>query len=144
MTLSPSAHRAKKFAMTKVYGIDSKNISITILTLSSAMAFVRHVQRNCIRNYITKKWISLNISKVNLTISNYFLIGFRKVFKPGKKALMPWEYGIGHLFKTVEKVVVDQLGEVGDRAVNAGLVESAKQYGEQAAQKVVAYRNTDF
>lgn len=66
------------------------------------------------------------------------------MFKPGKKALMPWEYGIGHLFKTVEKVVVDQLGEVGDRAVNAGLVESAKQYGEQAAQKVVAYRNTDF
>lgn len=80
----------------------------------------------------------------NLTISNYFLIGYRKVFKPGKKALMPWEYGIGHLFKTLEKVVVDQLGEVGDRAVNAGLVEFAKQYGEQAAQKVVAYRNTDF
>jgi hypothetical protein len=80
----------------------------------------------------------------NLRILNYVLLGYRKVVKPGKKALMPWEYHIGHLFKTVEKVVVDDLGDVGYRAANAALVEFAKQYGEQAAQKVMEHRNTDF
>jgi hypothetical protein len=45
--------------MTKVFGMILKNILRTVLALSSAMAFVSHVQKNCTRNYMTKKFIKM-------------------------------------------------------------------------------------
>ena len=45
--------------MTKVSGMILKIILRTVLVLSSAMVFVSHVQRNCIRNYMTKKLIKM-------------------------------------------------------------------------------------
>lgn len=80
----------------------------------------------------------------NLTWLNNFWIGYKKTVKPGKKALMPWEYHVGHLFSTVEKVVVDEARDIGETAIKIGLREFAKRFGEQATQKVVSYRNLDF
>ena len=80
----------------------------------------------------------------DVTILNYLLIQYRKVFRPGAKAVMPWDYHVGHLFSTLEKVTVEELGQVGKEAIETGLTEFAERYGEQAMQKVVTSRSKDF
>jgi hypothetical protein len=64
--------------------------------------------------------------------------------RTGREAVLPWEYHVGHLFKTVEDAVVGELGELGRSAIAAGLAEFARHYGDAAAQRVVAYRSMDF
>jgi len=80
----------------------------------------------------------------NLNWLNNMLIGYKKAVRPGKKALMPWEFHAGHLFSTVERVVVAEAGNLGQSAVRLGLDEFAKHFGEQAAQTVVSSRNYNF
>ena len=80
----------------------------------------------------------------NLTILNYLLIGYRKAVKPGAKAVLPWDYHTGHLFKTLEEVVVEELGAERQRAIDTALVEFADRFGEQALQKVAASRSMDY
>ena len=57
---------------------------------------------------------------------------------------MPWNYHVGHLFTTLEKVIVEELGEEGQRAIEAGLAEFAERYGAQAVQRVAASRSKDY
>jgi len=80
----------------------------------------------------------------NLTPMNYLLLAYKKAVKPGKSAVMSWDYHVGHLYKTVERVVVDELGEAGNIAIQTGLAEFTKQYGEQAVQRIMAFRPVDF
>lgn len=80
----------------------------------------------------------------NITILNYLLIQYRRAISPGMKAVKPWDYHIGHLFRTLEKVVVEELGQVGQAAIQAGLAEFAERYGEQAMQEIVASRSKDY
>jgi hypothetical protein len=80
----------------------------------------------------------------DLTLPNYLLIAYRKAVRPGVKAVMPWDYHVGHLFTTLEKVIVEELGEQGQRAIEAGLVEFAERYGAQAMQRVAASRSKDY
>jgi len=75
---------------------------------------------------------------------NGLLLGFKKSVRPGKRARMPWEYHAGHLFTTFARVAVAELGDVGRGAVDAGLAEFAREYGEAAAKTVVDYGGTDF
>lgn len=56
----------------------------------------------------------------------------------------PWEYHAGHLFVTLEKMVIAELGEPGRAAVEAGLAEFSRYYGEAAAQIVTSFRAVDF
>jgi hypothetical protein len=44
----------------------------------------------------------------------------------------------------LEKVIVEELGEEGQRAIEAGLVEFAERYGAQAMQSVAASRSKDY
>jgi hypothetical protein len=60
------------------------------------------------------------------------------------RAVMPWEYHMGHLFKTVGEVFVEELGEQGQAAADEALAQFARQYGQQAAQAVAGYGDTDF
>jgi hypothetical protein len=62
----------------------------------------------------------------------------------GLRAVMPWDYHLGHLYKTVGEVVVEELGAVGQEALGAALAEFARRYGEKAAQTIKAYEGTDF
>ncbi len=78
------------------------------------------------------------------TILNYILLGYRRAVSPGTKAVMPWDFHVGHLFITLEKVAVEELGQVGQDAVEAGLAEFTQRYGEQAMQKIVASRGTNY
>jgi len=43
---------------------------------------------------------------------------------------MPWEYHLGHLYTTFERVAVEALGEAGRSAVQTGLDEFARQFGQ--------------
>jgi hypothetical protein len=80
----------------------------------------------------------------DLTIPNYLLLGFRRAVSPGLKAVMPWDYHVGHLFTTFEKVAVEGLGQVGQGAIEAGLAEFAERYGEKAMRKVVTSRIKNY
>lgn len=78
------------------------------------------------------------------TLPNLLLLRYRKAVRPGAKAVMGWDYHVGHLFTTLEKIIVQELGEEGQRAIEAGLVEFAERYGAQAAQRVAASRSKDY
>ncbi len=82
--------------------------------------------------------------ETNLGFFNNLLQGYKKRFRPGKSAVMPWDYHIGHLFVTLEKVLAKELGEKGHQAVQAGLREFAGRYGEEAVQRVLAFQAVDF
>jgi hypothetical protein len=79
-----------------------------------------------------------------ITIPNYLLIQYRRAINPGMKAVKPWDYHVGHLFNTLEKVVVEELGQIGQEAIQAGLAEFAERYGDQAILRVVASRSKDY
>jgi hypothetical protein len=62
----------------------------------------------------------------------------------GAEAVKPWDYHVGHLFSTLEKVAVEELSEVGQEAIQSGLDEFANRYGEQAMLRVVSSRGIDY
>jgi L-2-amino-thiazoline-4-carboxylic acid hydrolase len=81
---------------------------------------------------------------VDITIPHYLLIQYRRAISPGAKAVQPWDCHVGHLFRTFEKVAGEELGQVGQEVIQAGLTEFAERYGEQAMQRVVASRSKDY
>ena len=60
------------------------------------------------------------------------------------KTVMPWEYHCGHLYKTFDEVLTEELGDAGQEAVRAALDEFAARFGDEAAQIVLSYQETDF
>ena len=75
----------------------------------------------------------------NLSFFNYLLLAYRRAVRPGKRAIMPWHYHLGHLYKTVSQVFVEELGSKGQEAADAALGEFAARYGQVAAESVAAY-----
>jgi len=80
----------------------------------------------------------------SLTQPDRLIAGQEADIQPGQSAAMPWEYHAGHLFATLEKVNVAQLGDAGRAAVQAGLAEFARHFGQPAAETILAYRGVDF
>jgi len=80
----------------------------------------------------------------NLNLLNLLGLSLKKTIKPGKSALMPWEYHLGHLYSTMHAVLVEQLGEAGEAAMREALGEFVAQFGEPAAQVVKSYQSMDF
>ena len=68
----------------------------------------------------------------------------RKVFKPGRTAVMPWDYHTGHIYKTMKEVLVKELGAMGEEVVNRAMAEFSNRYGADAAQIVKEYQDVDF
>ncbi|NLZ51972.1 MAG: L-2-amino-thiazoline-4-carboxylic acid hydrolase [Thermoanaerobacteraceae bacterium] len=60
------------------------------------------------------------------------------------KAVMPWDYHIGHLYKTMEEVIVSKLKDKGKEAMKAAIDTFAKHFGQEAADIVLSFRDTDF
>lgn len=63
---------------------------------------------------------------------------------PRSPTVMPWQYHLGHLYKTMDEVIGEELGDVGHEAVREGLSEFAARYGASAASTVESYADTDF
>ncbi len=76
----------------------------------------------------------------DLKILNYLLLGYRRAVSPGAKAVLPWDYHVGHLFSTFEKTAVEELGLAGQKAIEAGLAKFTERYG----QKVLEGRSMDY
>jgi len=80
----------------------------------------------------------------NLTLFSNLLMVYKRAISPGKKVVMPWEYHVGHLFKTFETSIIEELGALGNRVVESALSEFAKRYGESASQQILSFQETDF
>ena len=80
----------------------------------------------------------------NLGFINTLLLGYRKAIRPAGNAVMPWDYHLGHLYKTMSEVVSEELGELWVEAMDAALQEFNKSFGEDAGAVIRAYSGTDF
>jgi hypothetical protein len=80
----------------------------------------------------------------HLTLPTLLSLAYKMAVKPGKAASLPWELHLGHLYSTVQKVVVEDLGQTGQEAVCAGLDEFANHYGDDAAHKIQAYQQAGY
>jgi len=80
----------------------------------------------------------------DLSVPRLLLLAYRKKVHPGKKALMPWEFHLGHLYKTIHGIVTAELGEPGVDAISSGMVIFTEQFGKTATAVVLSYLDTDF
>lgn len=71
-------------------------------------------------------------------------LAWKKTIRPGKRALMPWEYHVGHLFKTLGDVITEEMGENAAEIMSTALKDFIDQYGEAAGRIITQYRTTDF
>lgn len=68
----------------------------------------------------------------------------RKRAKLGSKAKMPWEYHVGHIFRTMKEAVVSAFGAEGEAAVARALKSYRTEYGEDAEALVLKYADIDY
>lgn len=61
-----------------------------------------------------------------------------------ERTVMAWDYHLGHLFKTLGEVVSEDLGPVGQEAMEEALGTFAQHYGKEAAAVIAGYQDTDF
>jgi len=80
----------------------------------------------------------------NLTLLNYLVTAYRKMVRPGKACLMPWDYHCGHLYETTGDLIVQELGSAGQEAVDNAREEFAATYGHGAVRTLTAFQDTDF
>lgn len=67
-----------------------------------------------------------------------------KKAKLGNKAKMPWEYHVGHLYRTMREAITGAFGEAGEQAVARALEEYRAEYGEAAKDLVLEYADVDY
>ena len=58
--------------------------------------------------------------------------------------VLPWEYHLGHLYQTMNAVMIGAFGAVGAEALSVALAEFGRRFGDAAAQRIRAYAHTDF
>jgi hypothetical protein len=81
---------------------------------------------------------------VPLSVSNSLALMVGQKINPGKRAILPWEYHVGHLYKTISDVLTAELGLTGREASEAALVEFTARFGEGSTRIVRDYQQTDF
>lgn len=62
----------------------------------------------------------------------------------GDKAIMPWDYHIGHLYKTMSDVIVGKFGEEGETVMEEALKVFEKYYGSVATEVIKGFSDTNF
>lgn len=90
------------------------------------------------------KHCDMTYMDANFTLPRLAGLAWRKTVNPGRRAVMPWEYHVGHLYKTLGEVITEELGEEAIDVMAAALDEFTDRYGEAAAETVLAYQGTDF
>jgi hypothetical protein len=79
-----------------------------------------------------------------MSLANMLKLIFRKHVSPGSKALMPWEYHTGHIYKTLKEEISGTFGEKGTQACDAALAIFSQKFGEVAAQIIQSHWDIDF
>lgn len=80
----------------------------------------------------------------NLTLLKLAPLAWKRAIRPGKRAVMPWEYHVGHLYRTLGDVITEELGARAADVARTALSDFADRYGEPAAEIVLSYQATDF
>ena len=80
----------------------------------------------------------------NLTPLASVKLRYRRAFYPGRKAVMPWSYHMGHLYATMRHVALDELGPGGGEAIMAGIRVFAQHNGNEAADTILSCGQRDF
>ena len=68
----------------------------------------------------------------------------RKRAQIGSKAKMPWEYHVGHLYRTMREAIVDAFGVEGETAVARAVEQYREEYGDDAHALVLEYADIDY
>lgn len=82
----------------------------------------------------------------NAELNGWRLLGFlhKKAIKPGKTAVMGWDYHCAHLFKTIGNLLREELGQTGDAIIEVALRDFARYYGPDLVDRLWAASDADF
>lgn len=81
---------------------------------------------------------------ISLTPPQMLRFMVRKLIKPGKSALMPWDYHTGHIYKTIGDTFIESFKEKGREAGDAALAKFSARYGGEAARVLEGFADCDF
>ena len=90
------------------------------------------------------EYCDMTFMDANFTFPKLAGLVWRKTVRPGRSAQMPWEYHVGHLYKTLGEVIAEELGDEAPGVMAAALQKSTDEFGEAAGDSVLAYQDTDF
>ena len=90
------------------------------------------------------EYCDMTCREADLTAMKMAGIAWKKVVRPGRTAVMPWEYHVGHLYKTLGEVITEELGDQAADVMAAALEDFTDRYGEAATETVLSYQDTDF
>lgn len=79
-------------------------------------------------------------------LSFFKLLGlaYKKKISPGTRAVMPWEYHSGHLYKTMGQIFQEALGDVATQIMDTGLSEFTQLFPDCPLETITQFQNTDF
>ncbi len=80
----------------------------------------------------------------SLTLLKLISLAYKKKIKPGKDAIMPWEYHTGHLLKTLGDFIRTNREDEADDIMETALSEFAGYFSENHAIQLKKYQATDF
>ena len=90
------------------------------------------------------EYCNMTFREADFTLMKMAGVAWKKVVRPGRTAVMPWEYHVGHLCKTLVGVITEELGEQASDVMAAALEDFTSRYGEAATETVLSYLDTDF
>ena len=90
------------------------------------------------------EYCDMTFKEANLTAMKMAGVAWKKVVRPGRTAVMPWQYHVGHLYKTLAEVITEELGEQAGDVMAAALEDFTGRYGQAATETVLSYQDTDF
>jgi len=90
------------------------------------------------------EYCDMTFREADFTFMKMAGVAWKKVVRPGRTAVMPWEYHVGHLYKTLAEVITEELGVQAGDVMATALEDFTGRYGEAATETVLSYQDTDF
>ena len=80
----------------------------------------------------------------DLSPGNMITFLLRKFIATRNHSVMPWEYHIGHVYKTIGEELINAFGDQGRKACETAIENFAQRFGDPAATSIRNTWNTDF
>jgi len=90
------------------------------------------------------EYCDMTFMDANFTLPTMAGVAWKKTVRPGQSVVMPWDYHVGHLYKTLGEIVAEELGDEAADVMATACDDFTDRYGEAAADTVLAYAGTDF
>lgn len=82
--------------------------------------------------------------EANLSAFRMLCLAYKKKIKPGKNAILPWEYHVGHLLKTMGEVIRNEFKDHSDEILKRAMEEFKGYASEQHITQLKKYQSTNF